>query len=124
MMLLKGCTQYASKFRKPSSGHRIVKVQFSFQSQRRAIPKSYHTIVLISHVSKVMLKILQAGPQQDMNQELPDSQAGFEKGRGIRDQTAKHSVDHGESKRIPEKHIYFCFVDYTKALDCVDHSRV
>ena len=71
-----------------------------------------------------MLKILQAGPQQDMNQELPDSQAGFEKGRGIRDQTAKHSVDHGESKRIPEKHIYFCFVDYTKALDCVDHSRV
>ena len=85
---------------------------------------NYHTITLILHVSKVMLKILQAGPQQDMNQELPDSQAGFEKGRGIRDQTAKHSVDHGESKRIPEKHIYFCFVDYTKALDCVDHSRV
>ena len=52
-----------------------------------------------------MLKILQVGPQQYMNQELPDAQAGFKKGRGIRDQTAKHSVDHVESKRIPEKNI-------------------
>ena len=82
-MLLKGYTQYVSKFRKLSSGHRIVKGQFSFQSQRRATPKNYHTIVLISHVSKVMLKILQVGPQQYMNQELPDAQAGFKKGRGI-----------------------------------------
>ena len=74
-----------------SSGHRTGKGQFSFQSQRKAMPKNtqnYCTIALISHASKVMLKILQARLQQYVNRELPDVQAGFRKGRGTRDLTA------------------------------------
>ena len=78
-MLLKCCTQYASKFGKRSSSHRTGKGQFSFQSQRKAIPKNAQTTALISHASKVMLKILQATLQQYINHELPDIQAGFRK---------------------------------------------
>ena len=79
MMLWKCCTQYASKFEKLSSGHRTGKGQFSFQSQRKAMPEN---AALISHASKVMLKILHARLQKYMNGELPDVQAGFRKGRG------------------------------------------
>ena len=81
-------TQYPSKFGKLSSGHRTGKGHFSFQSQRKAMPKNAQTIALISHASKVMLKILQARLQQYVNHELPDVQAGFRKGRGTRDQIA------------------------------------
>ena len=90
MMLLKCWTQYASNFTKLSSGHRTGKGQFLFQSQRRAIPKNVQTttIALISHASKVMLKVLQARLQQCLNCELPDVQARFRKGRGTRDQIA------------------------------------
>ena len=81
-----------SKFGKLSSGHRTGKGQFLFQFQRKAMPKNaqttYRTIALISHASKVMLKILQARLQQYMNCELPDIQAGFRKGGGTRDQIA------------------------------------
>ena len=86
-MLLKCRTQYASKFGQLSSGHRTGKGQFSFQSQRRATPKFklLHNYIH-SMASKVMLKIFQARPQQYMNQELPDVQAGLRKGRKIRDQ--------------------------------------
>ena len=66
---------------------------------------NYHTIVLISHASKVMLKIIQVKLQQCVNQELPDVQAGFRKGRGTRDQMANIILDHRKSKRIPEKHL-------------------
>ena len=90
-MLLKGCTEYASKFGKLSSGHRTGKAQFSFPPQRRTMP-NYHTVVLISHASKVMLKIRQARLQQYVNWELPDVQAGCtrctRKGRGTRNQIA------------------------------------
>ena len=72
-MLLKCCTQYANKFGKLSSGHRTGKVQFSFQSQRKA--KNAQTTALISHARKVMLKILEARLQQYVNQELPDVHA-------------------------------------------------
>ena len=92
------------------------KGQFSFQSQRKAMPKNAHrTIALISHASKVMLKILQARLQQYMNRELPDVQAGFRKGRGTRDQIAniRWIV---EKAREFQKNIYFCFIDYTKVL--------
>ena len=88
MMLLKCCTQHVSKFGKFSSGHRTGKGQFSFQSQRRVMPKNVQIttlIALISQASKVMLKILQARFQQYVNQELPDVQVGFRKGRGARD---------------------------------------
>ena len=84
---------------------------------------NYRTTALISHASKVMLKILQARLQQYMNHELPDVQAGFRKGRGTRDQFAKHLLDHRRSNRIPEN-IYFCFIDYAKAFDCVDHNKL
>ena len=87
-MLLKCCTHYASKYGKLSSGHRTGKGWFSFQFQRRTMPKNYCTIALISHTGKVMLKILQARLQQYMNRELSDVQAGFRKGRGTRDQIA------------------------------------
>ena len=79
-----------SKFGKLSSGHRTGKGQFSFQSQRKAMPKdaSTTTQLYFSHASKIMLKILQARLQQYLNTELPDVQAGFRKGRGARDQIA------------------------------------
>ena len=85
------CAQHVSKFGKLSSGHRMEKGQFSFQSQKKAIAKecsNYRTIALILQASKVMLKILQARLQQYMNRELPDVQAGFRKRRGTRDQIA------------------------------------
>ena len=87
-MLLKCFTQYTSKFGKLSSGQRTGKSQFSFQSQRRAMPKNVQTTAQLSHASKVMLKILQARLQQYMNHALPDVQDGFRKGRGTRDQIA------------------------------------
>ena len=83
---------------------------------------NYHTIVLISHARKVMLKILQARLQQYMNCELPDVQAGFRKGRGTRDQIANiHWII--EKAREFQKNIY-CFIDYAKAFDCVDHNKL
>ena len=79
---------------------------------------NYHTIALISHASKVMLKILQARLQQYVNHELSDVQAGFRKGRGTRDQIANiHWII--EKAREFQKNIYFCFIDYAKAFDCV-----
>ena len=87
---MKCCTQYVIKFGKLSSGYRTGKGPFSFQSQRKAMPKNAQTTAKLhsSHSSKVMLKILQARLQQYVNHELPDVQAGFRKGRGIRDQIA------------------------------------
>ena len=89
-MLWKCCTQYARNFGKLNSDHRTGKGQFSFQSPKGNAKNSsnYYTIALISHASKFMLKILQARLQQYMNWELPDSQAGFRKARGTRDQIA------------------------------------
>jgi len=84
---------------------------------------NYHTIVLISYASKVMLKILQARPQQYVNHEFPDVQAGFRKGRGTRDQIA-NICGIMEKPREFQKNIYFCFIDYAKAFDCVDHNRL
>ena len=84
---------------------------------------NYHTIALISHASKVMLKILQATPQQYVNHEHPDVQAGFRKGRGTRDQIA--NILWIIEKAIQfQKNIYVCFIDYAKAFDCVDHNKL
>ena len=81
----------------------------------------YSTIALISHTSKVMLKILQARPQQYMNWELPNVQAGFRKGRRTRDQiTNIHWLI--EKARELQKNI--CFIDYAKAFECADHNRL
>ena len=84
---------------------------------------NYRMIALISHASKVKLKILQARLQQYVNRELPDVQAGFRKGRGTRDQIANiHWVI--EKAREFQKNIYFCFIDYAKVFDCVDHNKL
>ena len=81
------------------------------------------TIALISHASKVMLKILQARLQQYMNRELPDVQPGCRKGRGTRDQIANiHWII--EKVREFQNNINFCFIDYAKAFDCMDHHKL
>ena len=85
---------------------------------------NYCTIALISHASKIMLKILQARLQQSANWELPDIQAGLRKGRGTRDLIANIHWIIGKKKRKFQKNIYLCFIDYTKAFDCVDHNKV
>jgi len=123
-MLWKCCTQYARKFGKLSSGHRTGKVQFSFQSQRNTMPKNAQTTAqLYSSHTLVMLKILQARLQHHVNCEIPDVQAGFRKGRGTRDQTANiHWIM--EKAREFQKNICFCFIDYAKAFDCVDHNKL
>ena len=84
---------------------------------------NYCTNALISHTSKVMLKILQARLQQYVNRELPDVQAGFRKGRGTRDQIANICWIM-EKVRESQKNIYFCFIDYVKAFDCVNDNRL
>ena len=83
---------------------------------------NYHTIALTSHARKVMLKILQAKLQQYVNCDLSEVQAGFTKGRGTRDQIANIHWIIEKAKEF-QKNIYFCFIDYAKAFDCVDHNK-
>ena len=109
---------YGNSYGKLSSGHRTGKGQFSFQSQRKGNAKecsNYHTIALISHASKVMLKIPQARFQQYVNRELPDVQAGFRKGRGTRDRIPNVHWIIEKAKEF-QKNIYFCFINYAKPL--------
>ena len=111
VMLWKCYTQRASKFGKLSSGHRTGRSVFI------TIPKkcnakecwNYHTIALISHASKVMLKILQARLQEYMNHEVPDVQAGFRKGRGTRDLIANIHWIIKKTMRVPEKHLFLLY---------------
>ena len=84
---------------------------------------NYRTIALISHASKVVLKILQVRLQQYMNDELPDVQAGFRIGRGTRDQIANICWIIEKAREF-QKNFYFCFIDYAKAFDCVDHNKL
>ena len=84
---------------------------------------NYRTIALISHASKVMLKILQGRLQQYVNCKLPVVQAGFGKGRGTRDQIANICWIIKKAREF-QKNIYFCFIDYGKAFDCVDHNKL
>ena len=110
-MLWNCCTQSASKFGKLSSGHRTEKVSFTPIPKKGSAKKcsNYRTIALISHASKVMLKILQARLQEYMNRELPDVQAGFRKGRGTRDQIANIRWIMEKSRRVPEKHLFLLY---------------
>ena len=84
---------------------------------------NYHTTALISHASKVMLKILQAALQQYMNCELPDVPAGLRKSRGTRDQIANICWIIKKAREF-QRNIYFCFIDYAKVFDCVDHKEL
>ena len=86
-------------------------------------PEKSCTIALISHVSKLKLKILQVRLQQYVNQELPNVQAGFRKSRGTRDQIANIRWVIEKAREF-QKNIYFCFIDYAKAFDCVDHNKL
>ena len=101
------------------------KVSFHSNPKERQCQRmlKLHTIALISHTSKVMLKILQARLQQYVKCELPDVQAGLRKGRGTRDQTANIRWIIKKVKEF-QKNIYFCFIDYAKAFDCVDHNKL
>ena len=103
----------------------LEKVSFHSNPKERQCREcsNYRTIALISHASEVLLKILQARLQQYVNCELPDVQDGFRKGRGTRDQIANiHWII--EKAREFQKNIYFCFIDYAKAFDCVDHKKL
>ena len=126
MMLWKCCTQYASKFGKtqqwPQDWKRSVFIPIPKKGNAKEC-SNYHTIALISHSSKVILKILQARLQQYMNHELPVVQADFRKGRGTRNQIDNiHWIM--EKARELQKNIYFCFFDYAKAFDCVDRNKL
>ena len=94
----------------------------SFHSNAKEC-SNYYTIALISHASKVLLKILQARLQHHMNCELPDVQARFRKGRGTRDQIANIRWIIEKAREF-QKNIYFCFIDYAKAFVCVDHNKL
>ena len=110
----------------------LEKVSFHSNSRERQCQRmlkkkkecsNYRTVAFISHTSKVMLKILQARLQQYVNRELPDVQAGFRKGRGTGDHIANiHWIM--EKAREFQKNIDFCFIDYAKAFDCVDHNKL
>ena len=107
-MLWKCCHSICQKIRKtqqwPQDWKRLVFIPISKKGNAKEY-SNYHMIAFISYASKVMLKILQARLQQYVNWELPDVQAGFRKGRGTRDKIANiQHLDHGKSKRVPEKH--------------------
>ena len=108
------CQQIWKTQQWPQDGKRSVFIPIPKKSNVKEC-SNYHTIALISHSSKVMLKILQA--------RLPDVRAGFRKGRGTRDQIAniRWIMEKQESSR---KNIYFCFIGYAKAFDCVDHKKL
>ena len=103
----------------------LEKVSFHSNPKERQCQRMFKLpqIIFISHINKLMLKILQARLQQYVNQELPDVQAGFRKSRGTRGQIA-NSCWIIEKAREFQKNIYFCFIDYAKAFDCVDHNKL
>ena len=124
-MLWNCCSQYTSKFGKtqqwPQDWKRSVFILIPKKGNAKKC-SNYRTIALISHPSKIMLKILQASLQQYVNRELPSVQVGFRKGRGTRDQIANIRWIIKKAREF-QKNIYFCFIDYAKAFDCVDHKN-
>ena len=120
-MLLKCCTQYASKVGKLSSGHRTGKGQFSFQSQRRAVPKNAQTTAQL-HSFHTLAKLRSNFFKLGFNSTCPDVQAGFRKDRGTGDQIANIRWIIEKAREF-QKNIYFCFIEYAKAFDCVDHNK-
>ena len=125
-MLLKCCIQYGSKFGKLSSDHGIGKGQVFVSIPKKGNAKECSNCCItafISYTSEVVLKILQARLQHYVNQELPDVQAGFRKGRGTRNQIANICWIIEKARELQEN-IYFCFIDYTKAFYHVDHNKL
>ena len=126
MILLKCCTQYASKFGKLSSGHRTGKGQYSFQSQRKAMPKNVQTTTQL-HSSNMLLNSCSKFPKPGFNSTWTKNfqiyKLDLEKAEEpeIKFPTSIGSSRKQESSR---KKIYFCFIDYAKAFDCVNHSKL
>ena len=116
------CQQIWKTQQWPQDWKRSVFIPISKKDNAKECP-NYHTIALISHTSKVMLKILQARLQQFVNHEVPDVQAGFRKGRGSRDQIANICWIIEKAREF-QKSIYLCFINYTKTFDCVDNSKL
>ena len=116
------CQQICKTQQWPQDWKRSVFIPISKKGNAKGC-SNYCTIALVSHASKVILKILQARLQQYMNQELPHVQAGFRKGRGTIDQIA-NILWITEKARKSQKNIYFCFIDYTKTSDYVDHNKL
>ena len=115
------CQQMWKSQQWPQDWKRSVFIPIPKKGNAKECP-NYGIIALISHTSKVMLKILQARLQQHVNRELPDVQAGFRKGSGTRDQIANICWIIEKAREF-QKNIYFCFIDYAEALDCVDHNK-
>ena len=121
-MLHSICQQIWKTLQWPQDWKRSVMIPIPKKSNAKEC-SNYRTIALISHTSKVMLKILQARFQQYVNRELPDVHAGFRKGRGTRDQIVNiHWIT--EKAREFQKNIYFCFTEDSKAFDDVDHNKL
>ena len=115
------CQQIWKTQQKPQDWKRSVFIPIPMKGNAKEY-SNYHAIALISYASKIMLKILQARFQQSMNYEHPDVQAGFRKGRGTRNQIADICWSIKKAGEFQEN-IYFCFIDYAKAFDCVDHNK-
>ena len=123
-MLWKCCTQYASKFGKLGSGHRTGKGQFSFQSQRKAMPKNAQTITQLhlSHTLAELCSNLQASFNSSWTENFQMYKLVLEKAE---EPEIKLPTSVGSLKKWEfQKNIYFCFIDYTKAFDCVDHNKL
>ena len=116
------CQQIWKTQQRPQDWEKVSFHSNSKERQCKRMLKLLH-ITLISHASKVILKILQARLQQYVNRELPDVQAGFRKGRGTRDQIANTCWIIKKAREF-QKNISFCFIDYAKAFDCVDHNTL
>ena len=127
MMLWKCCTQYASKIRKTQQWPQDWKTSVFISIPKKGNVKEcsdYRTTAIISYISKVMLKILQARLQQYVNWVFPDVQARFINGRGTRDQIANIHWIVEKAKEFWKKTIYFCCIDYAKAFGYVDHNKL
>ena len=126
MRLWKCCTQYDSKFGKFSSGHRTGKGQFSFQSQRKEMPKNAQTTTQL-HSSHMLVKdcskFSKPGFSNTWTTNVLDVQSGFRKGRGTIDQITNICWVIEKAREF-QKNIYFCLIDYAKAFDCVDHNKL
>ena len=119
------CQQIWKTQQWPQDWKRSVFIPIPKKGNAKECP-NYRTVALISHTSKVMLKILQTRLQKYMNCELPDVQAGFRKGRRTRDQIAniRWIIKKKKKTRELQKNIYLCFIDNAKAFDCVDHNKL
>ena len=116
------CQQIWKTQQRPQDWKRSIFIPIPKKGNTKECSK-YCTIALISHASKVILKILQARLQQYVSHELPDVQAVFRKSRGTRDQIANICWIIKKAREL-QKTIYFCFIDYAKAFDCVDHKKL